>query len=38
MMWNSNDLPDPNVLTQEIIGDLETALDQFSVVVEGVKG
>ena len=28
---------DPDVLAQEIIGDLETALDQFSAAMDGLK-
>ena len=35
---DSEDLPDPDVLTQEIVADLQTALEQFSAVAEGVKG
>jgi type I restriction enzyme M protein len=34
---DSNDLPDPEVLAQEIVDDMQTALDQFSAVVEGLK-
>jgi type I restriction enzyme M protein len=34
---DSDDLPTPNVLAQEIVDDMQTALDQFSAVVEGVK-
>jgi type I restriction-modification system DNA methylase subunit len=34
---DSEDLPDPNVLAQEIVDDLQTALEQFSAVVEGLK-
>jgi hypothetical protein len=32
----ADDLPDPDVLVQEIVDDLQTALEQFSVVVEGL--
>ena len=34
-MWSNIDLA--VVLAQEIINDLEAALDQFSAVVEGVR-
>lgn len=34
---DSDDLPDPDVLAQEIADDLQTALDQFSSIVEGLK-
>jgi len=34
---DSDDLPDPDVLAQEITDDLQTALDQFSSIVEGLK-
>jgi type I restriction enzyme M protein len=34
---DSEDLPDPDVLAQEIVDDLQTALEQFSAVVEGLK-
>jgi type I restriction enzyme M protein len=34
---DSDDLPEPDVLAQEIMDDLQTALDQFSAVVEGLK-
>ena len=34
---DSDDLPDPDVLAQEIVDNLETALDQFSAVVEGLR-
>ena len=34
---DSDDLPDPDVLAQEIVDDMQTALDQFSAVVEGLK-
>ena len=33
---DSDDLPDPDVLAQEIVDDMQTALDQFSAVVEGL--
>lgn len=32
---DSDDLPDPDVLAQEIVDDLQTALEQFSAVPEG---
>jgi type I restriction enzyme M protein len=35
---DSDDLPDPDVLAQEIVDDMQTALEQFSAVVEGLKG
>jgi hypothetical protein len=31
-------MTDPDVLAQEVINNLETALDQFNAVVEGVRG
>ena len=34
----SDDLPDPDLLTQDIVDDMQTALDQFSAMVEGLKG
>lgn len=34
---DSDDLPEPDVLAQEIADDLQTALDQFSSIVEGLK-
>src|SRR5271157_2853630 len=34
---DSNDLPDPDVLAQEIVDDIQTALEQFSAVMEGLK-
>jgi type I restriction enzyme M protein len=34
---DSDDLPDPDVLAQEIADDLQTALDQFGAIVEGLK-
>ncbi len=34
---DSDDLPDPDVLAQEIVDDMQTALEQFSAVMEGVK-
>ena len=34
---DSDDLPDPDVLAQEIVDDMQTALEQFSAVVEGLK-
>jgi len=35
---DSEDLPPPDVLAQEIADDLETALEQFRAVVQGLKG
>jgi len=35
---DSDDLPEPGVLAQEIADDLQTALDQFSAVVEELRG
>ena len=35
---DSDDLPDPDVLAQEIADDLQTALEQFSAIAEKVKG
>ena len=35
---DSDDLPDPDVLAQEIVDGMQTALDQFSAVVEGLRG
>lgn len=35
---DSDDLPAPDIIAQEIVEDLETALEQFSAVLEGVKG
>jgi len=34
---DSNDLPDPDVLAQEIVDDMQIALEQFSAVMEGLK-
>src|SRR5208282_1119380 len=34
---DSDDLPDPDVLAQEIVDDMQTALEQFSAVMEGLK-
>jgi type I restriction enzyme M protein len=34
---DSDDLPEPDVLAQEIIDDLETALEQFAGIAEGLK-
>ena len=33
----SENLPDPEVLAQEIADDLQTALDQINAVLEGLK-
>jgi type I restriction enzyme M protein len=35
---DSDDLPDPDVLAQEIADDLQTALEQFTAIAEKVKG
>jgi type I restriction enzyme M protein len=32
---DSDDLPDPDVFAQEIVDDMQTALDQFSAVLKG---
>ncbi len=34
---DSDDLPDPDVLAQEIADDLQTALEQFSAIFEGLR-
>jgi type I restriction enzyme M protein len=34
----SDDLPEPDVLAQEIADDLQTALEQFSAIAEKLKG
>ena len=34
---DSDDLPDPDVLAQEIADDLQTALEQFTAIAEKVK-
>lgn len=34
---DSDDLPDPDVLAEEIADDLQTALDQFRSIAEGLK-
>ena len=34
---DSEDLPDPDVLAQEIADDLQTALEDFSSIAEGLK-
>ena len=34
---DSDYLPDPDVLAQEIVDDMQTALEQLSAVMEGVK-
>jgi hypothetical protein len=31
-------MTNPDVLAHEIVDDMQTALDQFSAVVEGLKG
>jgi len=35
---DSDDLPDPDVLAQEIADDLQTALEQFQTIAEGLRG
>lgn len=35
---DSDDLPNPDVLPQDIVDEMQTALDQFSAVVEGGRG
>jgi len=35
---DTENLPDPDVLAQEIVEDLQTALEQFSAIVEELKG
>ena len=35
---DSEDLPAPDVLAQEIADDLQTALEQFRTVAQGLKG
>ncbi len=35
---DSDDLPTPDVLAQEIADDLQTALEQFTAIAEKVKG
>jgi type I restriction enzyme M protein len=34
----SDDLPEPDVLAQEIADDLQTALEQFQAIAETLKG
>ena len=34
---DSDDLPDPDVLAHEIVDDMQTALEQFSAVMEGLR-
>ena len=34
----SDDLPEPDVLAQEIADDMQTALEQFSAIAEKLKG
>jgi type I restriction enzyme M protein len=34
----SDDLPEPDVLAQEIADDLQTALDQFAAIAAGLRG
>jgi type I restriction enzyme M protein len=35
---DSDDLPTPDVLAQEIADDLQTALEQFTAIAEKLKG
>ena len=35
---DSDDLPAPDILAQEIADDLQTALEQFTATAENVKG
>lgn len=35
---DSDDLPDPDVLAQEIADDLQTALEQFQAIAGALKG
>lgn len=35
---DSDDLPDPDILAQEIADDLETALEQFTAIATKLKG
>ena len=35
---DSDDLPDPDVLAQEIADDMQTAFEQFSAIAEGLTG
>jgi type I restriction enzyme M protein len=34
----SDDLPEPDVLAQEIADDMQTALEQFAAIAEKLKG
>jgi type I restriction enzyme M protein len=35
---DSDSLPDPDILAQEIVDDLQGALDQFASIMQKVKG
>lgn len=35
---DGDDLPDPDVIADEIADDLQTALDQFRSIAEGLRG
>ncbi|EQD62876.1 transposase, degenerate [mine drainage metagenome] len=35
---DSDNLPEPDILAQEITDDLQTAIDQFATVAEGLGG
>lgn len=35
---DGDDLPDPDVIAEEIADDLQTALDQFRSIAEGLRG
>jgi type I restriction enzyme M protein len=37
LLRGSDDLPEPDVLAQEIAGDLETALEQFTSIAVKLK-
>ena len=37
-MERGTPLPDPDMLAQEIVDDMQTALDKFSEVVKGLRG
>jgi hypothetical protein len=38
VLEESDDLPEPDVLAQEIADDMQTALEQFSAIAEKLKG
>jgi type I restriction enzyme M protein len=35
---DSDSLPDPDILAQEIVDDLQDALDQFASIMQKIKG